>query len=244
MQSRFLENRAGVVRTNTAATATLIEIMRETIPNVDFIGIPNLRNPADGLIYSTLSDLRQSFVNQASMITSQRNIDPVLRYLDWGYTPAGYEVMNWGELGVSFVKRDGRNYFTDEILNNPRGLPLDTALTRFSMAMCSWSIPKDPYYWVQATLRYPFQYEAIDNFAIADFATAMPPVSLTPDETRRFAQIMTDINTIRDETTMRVILGTDPITALDSMRARMTSLGIEEAIRIQQTALNRFNARR
>ncbi|MDR2078137.1 MAG: extracellular solute-binding protein [Treponema sp.] len=243
-QARYIENRAGSSSDNAGSTATLYEIMKDTIPDVNFVGISNLKND-DGKVYSTLGDLRQSFVNEASMITSGcKNIDAALKYLDYAYTAPGYLAFNWGEPNVSYTVRDGKNYFTDEIIHNPKGYPLDRALTQYAMSMCQWSIPKDPEYWVQVTLRYDFQKEAIDNWGKVDYAIAMPPISRTPEETRRFAQIMNDVNTLKNETVTKIILGTEPLSALDTMAGRMKSLGIDEALKIQQDALDRYNARK
>ena len=244
-QARFLENRAGSHFSLVGTMGTLYDIMKDTIPNVDFIGIQNLKNDSDGKVYSTLLDLRQSFVNEASMITSGcKNIDATLKYLDWTYSAAGYEAFNWGQPNVSYVYKDGQKYFTDEIMNNPKGYPLDRALSQYAMSMCQWSMAKDPDYWVQATLRFPFQYEAIDNWGKVDNAIAMPPISQTPEEVRRFSQIMNDINTLRDETITKIILGNEPVSSLDTMVSKMKDMGIDEAIKIRQAALDRYYARK
>jgi putative aldouronate transport system substrate-binding protein len=243
-QARYIENRAGSSHDNAGSTATLYEIMKDTIPGVNFVGIPNLKND-DGKVYSILGDLRQSFLNEASMITSGcKNIDAALKYLDYAYTAPGYLAFNWGQPNVSYTVKDGKNYFTDEVMYNPKGYPLDRALTQYAMSMCQWSIPKDPEYWVQVTLRYDFQNEAIDNWGKVDYAIAMPPISRTSEETRRFAQIMNDVTTLKNETVTKIILGTETLSALDTMVSRMKALGIDEALKIQQDALNRYNARK
>jgi putative aldouronate transport system substrate-binding protein len=243
-QARYVENRAGSSYDVVGSTATLLEIMRDTVPKVNFIGIPNLRD-ANGKNYSTLTDLRMSFIHEASMITSGcKNIDAALKYLDYMYSPAGYLAFNWGQPNTSYTVRDGKNYFTEEVMKNPKGYPLDRALTQYAMSMCQWSIPKDPEYWIQVTLRYPFQPEAIDNWGKVDYAIAMPPISRTPEETRRFSQIVNDVNTLKNETVTKIILGTESLSALDTMISRMKTIGIDEAIKIQQAALDRYNARK
>lgn len=244
LQAKFVENRAGAYNGNVGGSATLLEIMRDTTPDMNFVGVTNLKKDANALVYSSLGDLKQSFTNDCSMITTKcTNIDATLRLLDWPYGEEGFEVFNWGEEGVTYEWRDGKKYYTDEILNNPEGFPLDRALTRYAMAMCQYSMPKDPEYWVQASLRYDYQLEAIDNWGMVDKAIAMPPISRTPEEATRYAQIMSEINTLRDEVTTKIIIGTESIAALDDMIGKIKNLGIEEAITINQTALDRYNAR-
>ena len=245
MQAKYLENRAGSHYTVVAAAGNIIEIMRDTIPNADFIGVRHLKNESDGKVYNNTADLRQSFVHEGSVISTQcKNVDAALRYLDYSYSPEGYTFFNWGELGVSYEVRNGEKFYTDEIWKNPKGYSMEKALHMYAMSMCQWSMPKDPVYWVQASLRFPFQEEALNNWGNVDHAIAMLPVSFTTEESRRYNQLIADINTLRAETATKIILGTEPVSALDAMVTRMKSMGIDEAIKIQQDALNRYNARR
>jgi len=244
-QAKFLQNLVGSSNSLVGNMGTLRDIMVDTIPGVDFVGIRNFKNDADGKVYSTLSNLRQSFVNEASMVTSKcTNIDATLKYLDWVYSPAGTEAFNWGQPDVSYTIKNGVKSFTDEVVNNPKGYPVERALSQYAMSMCEWSMSKDPDYWMQTTLRFPFQLEALDNWGNVDNAIAMPPISLTPDEAKRNSQIMNDIGTLKSETVTKIILGTAPVSALDNMVTLMKQMGIDEAIKIQQAALDRYYARK
>ncbi len=69
----------------------------------------------------------------------------------------------------------------------------------------------------------------------------LPPVSISAEESNEYARIMTDVNTLVDETTLKVILGTVPAEeAHRDLAAKLDALGIQRALEIQQAAYNRF----
>ena len=71
----------------------------------------------------------------------------------------------------------------------------------------------------------------------------MPLVTPTKDESSQFASIMTDINTYKDEMFLKFIMGAEPIDNFDKYVKKIEAMGINDAIKIQQSALDRFNKR-
>ncbi len=57
------------------------------------------------------------------------------------------------------------------------------------------------------------------------------------------AKIMNDVNTLMDEMTLKIILGSEPIEAYDKYMEKLKGLNIDRAIEIQQAAFDRFNKR-
>jgi putative aldouronate transport system substrate-binding protein len=54
---------------------------------------------------------------------------------------------------------------------------------------------------------------------------------------------MTDVETYRDEMLLKFIMGVEPIENFDKYVKKIQSMGIEDATKIQQAALERFNKR-
>ncbi|GIP15611.1 hypothetical protein J40TS1_12530 [Paenibacillus montaniterrae] len=71
----------------------------------------------------------------------------------------------------------------------------------------------------------------------------IPPVSIAIEDSSRFASIMTDINTYKDEMILKFIMGAESLDNFDKFVETIKALGIEEAIQIQQAALERYNNR-
>lgn len=71
----------------------------------------------------------------------------------------------------------------------------------------------------------------------------MPLVTPTAEESSRYASIMNDVTTFYDEMVNRFIMGVEPMDNFDQFVETIKAMGIEEAIAIQQAALERYNSR-
>lgn len=70
------------------------------------------------------------------------------------------------------------------------------------------------------------------------------PDKLTPtaDENRQMSVLMEDINTFVLEETTKMIMGTSTYT-FETFRQKILDMGIDQALAIEQQALDRYNAR-
>jgi len=68
-------------------------------------------------------------------------------------------------------------------------------------------------------------------------------ITLTPEEASRFNAIYSDIETFVQEHNVRFITGSIPMSEFDTFRDTLISMGIEEAISIQQAGLDRYRNR-
>ena len=71
----------------------------------------------------------------------------------------------------------------------------------------------------------------------------MPNITMTSDEANRYATIMGDVNTYVGEMTTKFILGSEDLSGWDAYVESVKGMGIDEAISLQQAALDRFFAR-
>lgn len=58
-----------------------------------------------------------------------------------------------------------------------------------------------------------------------------------------YASIMADIDTYKSEMFNKFVMGAEPLDRFDAFAETIQSMGIEQAIHIQQAALDRFNKR-
>jgi putative aldouronate transport system substrate-binding protein len=98
--------------------------------------------------------------------------------------------------------------------------------------------------YIEQYLALPSQREAVDIWKKTDVDKyALPPITPTPEESSEFAKIMTDINTLVDEMTLKIILGVDPLDSFEKYQEKMKSLKLDRALEIQKAALDRYNKR-
>lgn len=90
----------------------------------------------------------------------------------------------------------------------------------------------------------PEQKEAVELWSeSAENDINMPPITLNARESEEFNAIMSDLDTYYDETVIRFIMGEEPLDNFDEFVATLQGMGIERAIELQQSALDRYIAR-
>jgi putative aldouronate transport system substrate-binding protein len=163
--------------------------------------------------------------------------------MNYIYSPEGTTLSNWGIEGETFVYGDdGFPQFLPLMYDNPDGFSLPDTLRRYARPPSGAFI----YDW-RRELTPGTDQDVINALDIwmtgVDYAWHLPPLTLSADEGVDFSRIMNDVNTHRDEMVARFITGAEPLTNFDNFVDTLISMGIHDAIAIQQGALDRFNAR-
>ena len=71
----------------------------------------------------------------------------------------------------------------------------------------------------------------------------MPPITMSVDESTRYSNIMSDINTYVNEMVLKFIMGEEPMENWDAYVEKIKKMDIDKAIAIQEEALKRYNSR-
>ena len=167
--------------------------------------------------------------------------EEAIRFLNYGYTPEGSLIHNFGVEGVTFTMVNGRPQLTDYALNHPTLTPegVNYVLNMFVGPMLA--VPgryRNPNIHL-----HPENYQLrmnIDNDPNLDSAFAMPTLVLPSEDATRNGRIMADVNTYLNEMTLRFITGAESLSRFPEYQAQLRSFGIEEAIAIQQRAYNMY----
>ncbi len=78
---------------------------------------------------------------------------------------------------------------------------------------------------------------------VPTYALPISRLTMTTEEGQTYASMYTDIETYVQECNVKFIMGQMSLDEYDSYRDTLKSMGIEQCIEIQQTALDRYNAR-
>lgn len=178
----------------------------------------------------------------AAITTSNKNPIETVKWLDYAYGEKGDLLFNYGKEGVSYKMENGRAVFLPEVLNPPSGVSLQQSFAKHNRS--TWSAPfvmSDNFQ--MQYLALPTQKDALEIWSKPTAERKMPLVTPTKDESSKFASIMTDIETYRDEMLLKFIMGAEPIDNFDKYVKKVQSMGIEDAVKIQQAALERYNKR-
>ena len=213
-------------------------------PKYDIIGV---RQPAftKGEVIKYIRGYEFGGNPQVGISTKCKNVEAALRLYDFPFSPENYIKFNWGIEGESFIYVDGKPQYTDLILNNPQGLNIDTILSRYATTAI-----KGPNMMVQDTdylaqyYNIPAARKAMEQWLIRDNQyRSFPPVSYTSNESSTLARVMADVETYVQQMSFKFILGTEPLSNWNTFTATINRMGIDQAIKVQQDSVDRYNKR-
>lgn len=217
------------------------ELMVKSNPDVEMAGAPNVvlkkgDTPMIGQIESPFNGFG------AAITKSNKFPAETVKWLDYKYGEEGHLLFNFGVEGVSYEMKDGYPTYTDEVMKNPDGLSITQAMAKYALSSYSGPFVQDRRY-IEQYMVLPQQKEAIKTWMNAKNDRWMPIISPTAEESTRYASVMNDVKTYYDEMINKFIMGVEPISGFDKFVETIQGMGIEEAIRIQQAGLDRFNKR-
>lgn len=185
-----------------------------------------------------------SGINCASITTSCKDVESAARMLDYFYSEEGSLFANFGEEGVTYTMENGEPVFTDVILNNADGWSKKTAQGAYTFKVSGYPHVADPRVPAQ-TMDLPEQLGArYGVWADTDAKKyLLPPITPSNEESKEYATIMNEIETYRDEMTIKYIMGQESLDTFDEYVATIEELGIARALEIEEAALKRYNER-
>ncbi|MBI5302630.1 MAG: extracellular solute-binding protein [Chloroflexi bacterium] len=178
----------------------------------------------------------------AAITTACKRIPEAVKWLDYAYSDEGKMLFNFGIEGVSYKMENGYPKYTDYITKNPQKLPMNQAMAQFMRSNYNGPFVQDRRYFEQFSA-LPEQQDSVKVWGNAVNEKALPPITPSQDEAKKYASIMNDINTRYDETFPKIVTGALPVDAWDQFVKDIKSMGIDDAIKIQQGALDRYNKR-
>jgi putative aldouronate transport system substrate-binding protein len=224
---------------------TYLNAMKDK-PPFDLTGIksPVLKKGAVSDFGSLTRDMRPG--GMAAIMTSCKNQDLAMRWLNVFYTETGNNFRNFGVEGITYTWVNGYPKYTDTVMKNPDGLSMAAALLKYSRAAEPAPGLIDQRYADQFTFAYEQQRTAAANW-VSNLdrmkQTMMQPVTFTPAESSELAKTSSNINTYVAEMAPKFIMGTENLSRFGEFTAQLHRLGVDREIEIRQAALNRYNAR-
>ena len=199
------------------------------------------KNPGEKPKY--ISSYEFTSNGHAVITTSCRNPEVAMRFLDYPRSEEGHTLYNFGVEGESFDDINGVPTYSDLVMNNPDGLTAAQAMSKYCLANVSGPFTQDLEY-IQQYYQLPQQKQALTNWSDTDEKTSvLPPITFTPEESSEVSRIMTEVETYRDEMTMKIIMGSEPASKVDEFQTTIKGMNLDNAIKLYQTALNRYYAR-
>ncbi|WP_336772519.1 ABC transporter substrate-binding protein [Paenibacillus sp. MMO-58] len=242
LDNKMTTNLLGATATyNGGGIGKYAGLMKDKDPNFKLVAAPYpVLNAGDTPIWGQ-KDFAFNGIG-AAITTSDKNPIETVKWLDYAYGEQGELLFNYGIEGESYTMENGRAVLKQDLLTPSNGISSQQAIAKYNRA--TWSAPfvlSDNFQLQYLAL--PQQKDALEIWSKPTVERKMPLVTPTQDESSKFASIMTDINTYKDEMLLKFIMGVEPIDQFDNYVKKIKSMGIDDAVQIQQAALERFSKR-
>ncbi|MDF2922187.1 MAG: transporter substrate-binding protein [Paenibacillaceae bacterium] len=178
--------------------------------------------------------------------TKAKNPELAMAFLNYGFTPEGYKLYNFGIEGTSYNWVDGYPKYTDLILKNPDGLSIADSLLMYQRTANNGATVSSPEYLEQM---YPLQ-EQKDALAVwskfKDKAIGGNDPTLqgklTAEEASAIGGAQTQIQTYVDEMLTKFIVGQQPVNneTFAAFQKQINSIGLSNVLKTLQAAEDRF----
>ncbi|MEK3720026.1 extracellular solute-binding protein [Paenibacillus sp. FSL H8-0034] len=183
-----------------------------------------------------------SGASSAAISAKAKNPELAVKFLDYAYSEEGYNFFNFGTAGLSYNLENGYPKYTDLLLKNPDKLAPSQAMGLYIRAAGTGPFIQDKRF-IEQFYAMPQQKDALTVWKSDNDKYALPPVTISLADSGEYSKIMSDVNTLVDETSLKIILGTLPVDSFDSHLAKLKSVNLDKAIQITQKAYDQYNKR-
>jgi len=177
----------------------------------------------------------------AAITSSNKKVVETVKLLDYAYSTEGSLLYNFGIEGTSYTIVNGVPTYKDAIMHDPQ-IPSAQMISRYARGNFNGPFVQDVRYITQY-YELPEQKKALEVWTLPSNEKLLPPITATQDEAKKLATTMADINTRYDEVFTKVWSGKASLDDWDAFTKALPGMGINDAIKIQQNALDRYNKR-
>ncbi|MBB3125420.1 putative aldouronate transport system substrate-binding protein [Paenibacillus rhizosphaerae] len=218
------------------------DLMKDSVPGFKMTALPNPtlnkgEVSAAGMISPTYPG-----EHSAAITSAAKHPEQIVKWLDLAYSDEGHMLFNFGIEGKSYTMVNGKPEYTELITDNPDKLTFKQAQAKFMRTQYGGPFVQDVESFLQQ-MKYPEQLDSLDVWSKAKNNLQLPLMTLTSEESSKIASIMNDVNTYSDEMVVKFIMGTEPLSNFPKYVEALKSFGIEEAIQVEQAALDRYSKR-
>lgn len=183
--------------------------------------------------------------NATAITTACKDLDAAAKLLDYGFTEKGNSILNWGPEGGAYVIKNGWPAWSDAVAKNAKGLTVTQAFKNYT----AYSGPYPIDHWTRllskGSYTTPESINALNTWEYKNgpIPGILPPVSLLPSETAKYANLFNEINTYVSEKYTKFIMGEESLDNFNNYISTLEKMGIKDLIRMQQAALDRYYKR-
>lgn len=248
LDAKVLENTVGSYCGMGSYLDTYLRTWKDKNPKFDLIGLANPVGPG-GKSYQTADAMLRNVTTYGGIITNTSKYPvEIAKLMNYMFSEEGSMLQTWGIEGKSYKVVDGKRVPTDEIMKNPEGKTPKQAILKYAYAQNGFARTNYTTDLFEKYLNTGDMRTGDADPKLAwskqDMSMLMMQTTPTSEEDARFKEIMSQVTSHVNTMHIKFIIGEEPLNKYDDYIATLKKMGIEEAVKIQQAALDRFNARK
>ena len=240
----FENGTAGMVVYHNSMTTTALAVGQSFDPDFAQLGLLFPRKAAEDQL--KLARIVYSLNNYSWQIsTACKNPELAVRFVDYLHADSTRLLTAWGlgneEYPTFTVDENGMRSFSDFMYNNPN---YDFTTARQLYTLNTFQVQYDD---MMERQQYylPEQLANWEAWVTRNDDTEKIPslVTMTIDESREYADIVSRVNNFAEEKIYAFIFGEESLDNFDAFVEQIKALGIDRAVEIKQAAYDRYMAR-
>ncbi len=235
--AKITSGASGVISTGAASGINKYYAAMSDIEGVEWAGAPfPVLNKGEKAKYGQISE--KSVVT--NYVTSAcKDVDTAIRFLDYGYGEEGHMIYNFGIEGESYNMVDGYPKYTEDMTDNPDGIPMSNQLAKYVMTVYGGPFFQDKRYFEQY-LKLDEQKQAVSMWETAENSHVMPSLILTSEESEAIETPLNDIQTYWVECEYKLIMGQMDMSEYDVCVEKIRQMGLDTVLKVYNDAYTRM----
>lgn len=219
------------------------KLMADKDPNYSLCGVsnPSLKK-GEKAAYGQCDYPLKKGASAAITAQSKHPVEAA-KFLDFGYSDEGDMLYNWGIEGTNYEMVNGQPQMMENVTKNPDGLSTVQAMMKYVHYNAPIAMDYANRKQMWKAYNTPKIAEGVKAWQQFEKPVDLPPVSIANDQIETYTKIMSQVRTYADEMMLKFIMGTESLDNFDKYVERLKAMGIEEAMKIQQEALDRYYKR-
>ncbi len=233
--SRLTGDIAGSCQDTTARAYSLGDAIRKTTSNANanLVVVPPPKGPTG--VQMTTSQM-QPVRGYTAISKDSKYKDEIVKLFDYFYSEEGSMLMNFGIDGLTYNMVNGEPKYTDAVAKDSQGRSVLSMLNVFGHR--EWAYRQDIGY---EDALMDAKYVQYRNEMEKYIRPTIPALSFTEDERDVINSKYTEIQTYKDEMMDKFVMGREPIEKFDDFVKKINAMGIEDVLKVEQAAYDRYN---
>jgi len=233
--SRITNEVAGSLQDTTARAYSLGDQIKIANPKSDasLLVVAPPKGPTG--IQMTTSQM-QPVRGLTAISVNSKYKEQIVKLFDYFYSEEGSLLMNFGIEGETYNMVEGKPKYSDAIAKDTQGRSILSMLNVFGHR--EWAYKQDIGY---ENALLSDKYVQARNEMEKYIKPTIPALSFTESERDIINNKYTEIQTYKDEMIDRFIMGKEPIEKFDDFAKKIKDMGIEEVLKVEQAAYDRYN---